>query len=120
MRPWPEPAGWASPCRASSAAQGSASAKRRSCCKRLRRPAPVAHKKLLLARTTLLDEVAKATRGLSLFYTNLDRSAIDVREIETMGRKAVDSNERFIDGLEIPIADRIGDEGCGFEYILHG
>ena len=33
---------------------------------------------------------------------------------------AVDSNELFIDGLPIPVADRIGDEGCGFEYILHG
>jgi acyl-CoA dehydrogenase len=82
--------------------------------------AQVAHKMLLLARTTPLEEVAKATRGLSLFYTDLDRSAIDVREIEKMGRKAVDSNELFIDGLPIPVADRIGEEGCGFEYILHG
>jgi len=82
--------------------------------------AQVAHKMLLLARTTPLEEVAKATRGLSLFYTDLDRSAIEVREIEKMGRKAVDSNELFIDGLKIPLADRIGEEGCGFEYILHG
>src|SRR5438105_6695345 len=63
--------------------------------------AQVAHKMLLLARTTPLEEVAKATRGLSLFYTNLDRRAVDVREIEKMGRKAVDSNELFIDGLKI-------------------
>src|SRR5207249_2671136 len=82
--------------------------------------AQVAHKLLLLARTTPLEEVAKATQGLSLFYTDLDRRAVDVREIEKMGRKAVDSNELFIDGLPIPVADRIGDEGCGFEYILHG
>jgi len=82
--------------------------------------AQVANKILLLARTTPLDEVRKSTHGLSLFYTDLDRSRIQVREIEKMGRKAVDSNELFIEGLEIPECDRIGEEGRGFEYILHG
>ena len=82
--------------------------------------AQVAHKMLLLARTTPLSEVAKPTQGLSLFYTDLDRNKIEVREIEKMGRKAVDSNMLFIDGLRIPLADRIGEEGRGFEYILHG
>ncbi|MFY9696193.1 MAG: acyl-CoA dehydrogenase family protein, partial [Xanthobacteraceae bacterium] len=57
---------------------------------------------------------------LSLFYTALDRRFVEVREIEKMGRKAVDSNALFIDGLEVPAADRIGEEGRGFEYILHG
>jgi len=37
-----------------------------------------------------------------------------------MGRKAVDSNALFIDGLEVPAADRIGEDGRGFEYLLHG
>jgi acyl-CoA dehydrogenase len=75
---------------------------------------------LLLARTTPLDEVKKKTQGLSLFYTTLDRAKVEVRRIEKMGRKAVDSNQVFFDGLEIPIEDRIGEEGRGFEYILHG
>ncbi len=82
--------------------------------------AQVANKMLLLARTTPLSEVEKPTQGLSLFYTDLDRGKIEVREIEKMGRKAVDSNMLFIDGLRIPVADRIGEEGRGFEYILHG
>jgi acyl-CoA dehydrogenase len=82
--------------------------------------AQVADKMLLLARTTPLSEVAKPTQGLSLFYTDLDRGKVEVREIEKMGRKAVDSNMLFIDGLRIPLADRIGEEGRGFEYILHG
>ncbi len=82
--------------------------------------AQVAHKMLLLARTTPLSDVDKPTQGLSLFYTDLDRNKIEVREIEKMGRKAVDSNMLFIDGLRIPVADRIGEEGRGFEYILHG
>jgi acyl-CoA dehydrogenase len=81
--------------------------------------AQVANKILLLARTTPIEE-ARGTQGLSLFYTDLDRSRIDVREIEKMGRKCVDSNEVFIDELRIPVTDRIGEEGEGFKYILHG
>jgi acyl-CoA dehydrogenase len=82
--------------------------------------AQVATKVLLLARTTPADQVAKRTEGLSLFYTDLDRRYVDVREIEKMGRKAVDSNELFIDALPVPLDDRIGEEGKGFELILHG
>jgi acyl-CoA dehydrogenase len=82
--------------------------------------AQVATKMLILARTTPLDQVARRTEGLSLFYTDLDRRHIDVREIPKMGRSAVDSNELFIDQLPVPVADRIGEEGRGFEYILHG
>lgn len=82
--------------------------------------AQVAHKILLLARTTPIEEVTSPSHGLSLFYTDLDRSKIEVREIEKLGRKAVDSNQLFIDGLEIAVADRIGEEGRGFEYIMHG
>lgn len=82
--------------------------------------AQVANKILLLARTTPLDQVTEPGGGLSLFYTDLDRSRVSVREIEKMGRKAVDSNELFIDGLEVPVEDRIGEEGKGFSYVLHG
>ena len=82
--------------------------------------AQVAQKILLLARTTPIEEVKSSTHGLSLFYTDLDRTKIEVREIEKLGRKCVDSNQLFIDGLEIPVEDRIGEEGRGFEYILHG
>jgi acyl-CoA dehydrogenase len=82
--------------------------------------AQVADKVLLLARSTPLEEVSRPTQGLSLFYTALDRTYVDVREIDKMGRKAVDSNELFIDGLPVPLEDRIGEEGKGFEYILHG
>ncbi len=82
--------------------------------------AQVASKMLILARTTPLEQVKRKTEGLSLFYTALDRRHVDVREIEKMGRSAVDSNELFIDKLPVPVADRIGEEGRGFEYILHG
>ncbi|MBP0494135.1 acyl-CoA dehydrogenase family protein [Pararoseomonas indoligenes] len=82
--------------------------------------AGVAEKILILARTTPLEDVRKPTQGLSLFYTDLDRSRIEVRPIDKMGRKAVDSNQVFFDNLEVPEEDRIGEEGRGFEYILHG
>ena len=81
--------------------------------------AQVANKMLLLARTTPIEECT-GTEGLSLFYTDMDRSKVEVREIEKLGRKCVDSNQVFIDGLRIPVEDRVGEEGKGFSYILHG
>jgi acyl-CoA dehydrogenase len=82
--------------------------------------AQVASKMLILARTTPAESVKRKTEGLSLFYTALDRNHVDVREIAKMGRSAVDSNELFIEALPVPVGDRIGEEGKGFEYILHG
>ena len=82
--------------------------------------AQVANKILLLARTTPLDQVRKKTEGLSLFYTDLDRSRVEIREIRKMGRHAVDSNQIFFDRMMIPEEDRIGPEGGGFKSILHG
>jgi acyl-CoA dehydrogenase len=79
-----------------------------------------ADKILLLARTTPIEECKSHSHGLSLFYTDLDRSKVQVQLIEKMGRHAVDSNELFIDGLEIPVENLIGEEGKGFKYILHG
>ena len=45
---------------------------------------------------------------------------VDIREIDKMGRHCVDSNELAIDGLPVSDEDRVGEEGRGFEYILHG
>jgi acyl-CoA dehydrogenase len=82
--------------------------------------AQVTNKMLIIARTTPIERVAEPAQGLSLFYTDLDRSKIEVREIDKMGRKAVDSNLLFIDGLRVPKQDLIGEEGKGFQYLLHG
>ncbi|WP_290866528.1 acyl-CoA dehydrogenase family protein [Aquabacterium sp.] len=81
--------------------------------------AQVANKIMLLTRTTKLEDCKKPTDGITIFYTDLDRSKIEVRRIPKMGRKSVDSNAIFIDGLFIPEADRVGEEGKGFNYILH-
>ena len=82
--------------------------------------AQTANKILLIVRTTPLEDCVKPTDGLTLFFTDLDRSRIEVRLIEKMGRKAVDSNALFIDDLPVPVQDRIGEEGEGWKCLLHG
>ena len=82
--------------------------------------AHIADKLMLLARTTPLDQVARKTDGLSLFFTTLDRSRIEHRLIPKMGRHAVGSNMLFINDLWVPEEDRIGEEGQGFRIILDG
>ena len=82
--------------------------------------AQVADRVMLLARTGSRGTQSSSVDGLTLFYTRLDRDRISVREIDKMGRKAVDSNELFIDDLVVPIEDRIGEEGKGFRYLLDG
>ena len=77
-------------------------------------------KVLLLTRTSKIEDVAKKTDGMTLFLTDLDRSKIDIRAIQKMGRNAVSSNELFIDDLMVPVGDRVGEEGKGFTYILDG
>ena len=78
-----------------------------------------AHKILLLARDQPRDE-AQPYAGLTLFFTDFDRSHVTVRRIEKLGREAVDSNEVFIDGLEAADADVVGEVGKGFGYLLDG
>jgi acyl-CoA dehydrogenase len=73
---------------------------------------------VLLARTKPIDECARPTDGLSLFYTDLDRSAVEIHEIQKMGRHAVNSNQVFFNDLKVPVDCRIGDEGNGFRYVL--
>lgn len=79
-----------------------------------------ANKILLIARTTPKDQCAKPHQGLSLFYTDLDRQYVDAQPIPKMGRKAVECNTLFIDNLPVPADDLVGEEGKGFQYLLHG
>jgi acyl-CoA dehydrogenase len=79
-----------------------------------------ANKILIIARTTPKAEARKPTEGLSLFYTDFDRAKIDAKPIPKMGRKAVECNMLFIEGLEVPKDDLIGEEGQGFKYLLSG
>ncbi|MFN0040047.1 MAG: acyl-CoA dehydrogenase family protein, partial [Burkholderiales bacterium] len=81
--------------------------------------AQVANKMLILARTGP-SLSGKPTDGLSLFYTDFDRRYVEAKEIDKMGRAAVDSNMLFIEDLPVPEADRVGEEGKGFDCILHG
>ena len=82
--------------------------------------AQTANKILLITRTMAADSGSPLSKGLTLFYTDLNRDRIEVREIEKMGRGAVDSNSLFIDELVVPATDRIGEEGEGWKCLLHG
>ena len=82
--------------------------------------AQVCNKMLLIARTKEEAETDKPINGLSLFYTDLDLNHCEIRAIDKMGRKCVDSNQVFIDNLEVPKEHLIGEEGKGFRYLLHG
>ncbi|MEO8296241.1 MAG: acyl-CoA dehydrogenase family protein [Burkholderiales bacterium] len=77
-----------------------------------------ANKMMILTRTTPIEECKKPTDGMTLFYTDLDRRYVEVREIRKLGRGAVDSNAVFIDGLPVPEEHRIGPEGRGFHILL--
>ena len=79
-----------------------------------------ADKILIIARTTPKEECAKPYLGLSLFYTDFDRDFIEAHPIPKMGRKAVECNALFIDGLNVPKEHLIGEEGQGFKYLLQG
>ena len=79
-----------------------------------------ADKILIIARTTPKDKASKPYLGLSLFYTDFNRDKIDAKPIPKMGRKAVESNMLYIDGLEVPKEHLIGEEGQGFKYLIQG
>ena len=79
-----------------------------------------ADKFLIIARTTPKEQCAKPYLGLSLFYTDFNRDQIEANPIPKMGRKAVECNSMFIDGLKVPTEDLIGEEGEGFKYLLQG
>ena len=80
--------------------------------------AQISNKIMILARTSDRDP-KNPTNGLSLFFTDFNKQSIEARIIDKMGRAAVDTNELFIDNLEVPKEDLIGEEGKGFSYILH-
>ncbi|MGA7873880.1 MAG: acyl-CoA dehydrogenase family protein [Candidatus Binatus sp.] len=79
-----------------------------------------AHKMLLLTRTTPFEKVEKKTDGMSLFFADLDPSAVEVRELHKLGRAAVDTNMLFVDNLKVPAGDLVGREGRGFHCLLDG
>lgn len=82
--------------------------------------AQIAEKILILARTTPLEKCEKTSQGLSLFYTDLDRTAVEITKIPKMGRNAVDTNALFFEDWKVPVEDLIRNEGDGFKMIMRG
>ncbi len=79
-----------------------------------------AERTLILTRTTSREDSEKPTLGMSLFLMDLRLPGIEIREIEKLGRSAVDSNEIFLDNVRVPAADLIGEEGKGFYHLIAG
>jgi acyl-CoA dehydrogenase len=79
-----------------------------------------AQKILLLARTTPREECRKPLEGMTLFLADLDPAYCEIREIDKLGRAAVNSNEVFIHGLPVDEADVVGEVGRGFYQLLDG
>jgi acyl-CoA dehydrogenase len=77
-------------------------------------------KVLLLTRTTPLSECKHRTDGMTLFLADLDPKHVTIKPIKKMARQAVNSNDVFFDNLEVPVEDRVGEEGKGFKYLLDG
>uniref|UniRef100_UPI003F4FBC85 acyl-CoA dehydrogenase family protein n=1 Tax=Caballeronia sp. LjRoot34 TaxID=3342325 RepID=UPI003F4FBC85 len=76
---------------------------------------------LLLVRTTPLEECRKKTDGLSTLLVDLRTAkgnGIEIRPIATMINH--NTTEVFIENLEVPVANLVGEEGKGFRYILDG
>jgi len=73
---------------------------------------------ILLARTTPLNEVKRKSEGMSIFLVEAKSKGLDVRPIRNMVNH--ETNQVFIDNLEIPAENLIGEEGKGFRYILDG
>ena len=77
-------------------------------------------KVLLLVRTTPLADCARRTDGMTLLLADLRRPEVDIRPIPKAGRNAVASCEVRYDDLPVDVADRVGEEGQGFRYLLDG
>ena len=75
---------------------------------------------LLLVRTTARDKVKKKTEGMTLLLAELQKPEVSISAIPKLGRNAVRSCEVVYDDLKVSVADRIGEEGKGFRYLLDG
>ena len=75
---------------------------------------------LLLTRTTPLDQCEKPTQGMTLLLVDRHAPGVDVAPIPKLGRNAVASCETRYDDVVVPVADRVGEEGEGFRYLLDG
>jgi len=75
---------------------------------------------LLLTRTTPLEQCDRPTQGMTLFLVDRHADGVEARAIPKMGRNAVASCETTYDDVLVPIGDRVGEEGRGFQYLLDG
>ena len=75
---------------------------------------------LLLTRTTALAECDRPTQGMTLFLVDRHAPGVAATAIPKMGRNAIASCETTYDDVVVPVHDRVGEEGRGFQYLLDG
>lgn len=75
---------------------------------------------LLLVRTTPREQCPRPTDGMTLLLVDRHAPGVDAHPIDKMGRNAVASCETTYDDVVVPVADRVGEEGHGFQYLLGG
>jgi acyl-CoA dehydrogenase len=75
---------------------------------------------LLLVRTTPIEQCARRTDGMTLLLAELQRPEVKISPIDKLGRNAVATCEVVYDDLPVQIADRVGEEGKGFRYLIDG
>jgi acyl-CoA dehydrogenase len=80
----------------------------------------IAERVLLLVRTTPLAQCARRTDGMTLLLAELKRPEVTISAIPKVGRNAVATCEVVYDDLPVAVADRVGEEGRGFQYLLDG
>ena len=79
-----------------------------------------AQRVLLLVRTTPKEQAQRRTSGMTLLLAELQRPEVRISPIPKVGRNAIATCEVVYDDLPVPVADRVGEEGRGFRYLLDG
>ena len=76
---------------------------------------------VLLCRTAAREDAARPSDGMSVLLVDLREAVgngLTIRPVRTMLNHA--TTELFFDGLKVPAANLVGEEGRGFRYILDG
>src|SRR5256714_5786309 len=75
---------------------------------------------LLLARTTPYEDLKDKTQGLSVFLVDMRdvQGHLEIRPLDMMVNHH--TNTIFFEDVEVPVENRIGEEGKGFRYIIDG
>ena len=70
---------------------------------------------VVIART---DSTLPKHRGLTMFLIDMHAPGVEVRPILDMSGHATEFNEVFLTDVRVPVGDRLGEEGQGWQIVL--